>query len=50
MYIYSEYTAYYVRIRVKNAFVRTTKSAIYLLNALYKIARNISPIYTFFLN
>ena len=33
---------------MKNAFVRTTKSALYLLNALYKIACNISPVHTFF--
>jgi len=46
--IYCEYTAYYVCMGVKNAFVRTTKSAIYLQNALYKIALNISPIHTFF--
>jgi len=47
LYIYCEYTAYYVCKSVKNASVRTTKSAIYLQNALYKIAYNILPIDTF---
>jgi hypothetical protein len=48
LYIYCEYTAYYVCISVKNAFFRTTKSAIYVQIALYKIAYNISSIHTFF--
>ena len=30
----------------KNAFVRTTKTAVYLQNVFHKIAYNISPLHT----
>lgn len=49
LYTYCEYTAYYLCISMKNSFVRTTKSAIYLQNAFRKIAYNISPLHPFFI-